>query len=165
METKSISRLLSLLELGGQTTFVRIYPTDEASSAFWYAELFLREGKLHYGAVFSGSGERRYVSEQALSFLKQMGGLSYELLPFPARPQFPPPEVVTPPPAHSWRPTRTHRGERVIQNTQRLSRDERRVLSLIDGQRTVNELARLLRLSPEALSNLLTTFREQNFIS
>ncbi|HLV99488.1 MAG TPA: hypothetical protein VKT82_12510 [Ktedonobacterales bacterium] len=206
--------MLSLLELGGQTALVRIYPTG-APSAFggvsgagassaetWYAELYMQAGQLQYASVFSASGERRLVGEQALSFLGQMGGLSYELLPLPSRPALPPPTASTGPlpplppgyadpyaqspespflppapnvsswgppkpalPPATWRPARTRWGERVVQNSQQLTRDQRRVLSLVNGQRTTDELSRLLGFSPESLSELLLYFRDQNLIS
>ncbi len=220
METKSISRLLSLLELGGQTALVRIYPAGElptngavpspsgwpqeesspaSSTLSWYAELYIQAGQFQYGVVFSAEGERRYVGEQALNFLGQMGGLSYELLPFPARPNFPPPGSTTTPfpnqppypgayappetrrlpppaetnwgsprsssPADSWRPIRTRWGELVVQNAQQLTRDQRRVLALVNGQRSVDEIARLLGFPPEVLSEILASFRNQNLIS
>src|SRR6185437_7501970 len=181
LETKSISRLLSLLELGGQTALVRIYPTGDSSALggasgavpssqgrflppssaeTWYAELHIQAGELQYASVFSSSGERRLMGEQALNFLGQMGALSYELLPPQARPALPPPgpgtstaplpnlppgyaDPYTQPPAHgspwlpsgpasppaAWRPARTRWGESVVQNSQQLTRDQRRVLS------------------------------------
>ncbi len=236
METKSIGRLLSLLELGGQTALVRIYPlvdppsngalpgpsgwplgnsSPAPSAAPWYADLYIHMGQLQYSAVFSASGERRLIGEQALNFLGQMGGLSYEMLPIPARPGLPTPEADSRPPspqppdyagpygpspgpappagytdpygppqgpapparemawfpprpsssAASWRPARTRWGDLIAQNPQRLSRDQRRILALINGQRSVDELSRLLGFSSESLLEILTFFREQNLIS
>lgn len=219
METKSIDRLLSLLELGGQTALVRVYPLVEppatgplsstpgwshsvspssSSAPPWYADLYIQVGQLTFCAVFSAVGERWLVGEQALHFLSQKGGLSYELLPFLPPPDFPtlkleipapqPPaaperasveEKRSSPPSEeaarvptrltspfaSWRPARTHWGEFLAQNPQRLTRDQRRILALINGQRSVAELARLLGVYPEALSSILTFFREQNWIS
>ncbi len=219
METKSIDRLLSLLELGGQTALVRVYPLVEplatgslpgepgwpqgvspssSPAPPWYADLYIQAGQLTFCAVFSAAGERWLVGEQALHFLSQKGGLSYELLPFQSPPEFPtlkldipapqPPaarerasqgERRGPPPPEgaalvpmrpaspfaSWRPARTQWGEVLAQNPQRLSRDQRRILALINGQRSVAELARLLGVYPEALYSILIFFREQNWIS
>lgn len=221
METKSIRRLLSLLELGGQTALVRIYPLAEPPSpgsspgspgwsqgnsysthaaAPWYADLYMQAGQMEYCAVFKASGERRFIGDQALNFLGQMGGLFYELLPLPTAPGFPPPEgeaspfatrpggyagTTAPPerfiapqsreegwfpaapnsPPISWRPVRTRWGDLMAQNAQRLTRDQRRILSLINGRRSVGELSRLLGTSPTALSEILTFFRDQNLIS
>lgn len=217
METKSISRLLSLLELGGQTALVRIYPAGEqpssgipdwpldgspspSSAASWRAELYMQAGQLQYGVVFNAAGERKLVGEQALNFLGQMGGLSYELLPLPEQPGLPSPRSPTGPlppfpsgyagpyappeqpdtfqpgdgswhsarpasPVHFWRPARTRWGEAVARNPQRLTRDQRRVLALINGQRSVSELSRLLGFSSEALEEVLVFFQEQNLIS
>jgi hypothetical protein len=219
LETKSIDRLLSLLELGGQTALVRVYPLVEppgtgalsgasgwsqgvsastSSVPPWYADLHIQEGQLRFCAVFSAAGERWLIGEQALNFLSQKGGLSYEMLPFLPPPDVPslrretpalqppgypgrssplerpaplPPEESAPFPTRatspfaSWRPVRTQWGEFLAQNPQRLSRDQRRILALINGQRSVEELARLLGVQPEALSGILTFFREQNWIS
>jgi hypothetical protein len=221
LETKSISRLLSLLELGGQTGLVRIYPAGEpsangassgasgwslggsspsSSDASWHAELYMQAGQLQQSVVFNAAGDRKLMGDQALNFLGQMGGLSYELLPLPTRPGLPPPGSVTSPlpphpqgyagapaprepydapqpgevswfsarpvsPANFWRPARTKWGELVAHNPQRLTRDQRRVLGLINGQRSVSELSRLLGFSAEALSEVLAFFQEQNLIS
>lgn len=222
METKSIGRLLSLLELGGQSALVRVYPLVEPSSAesfsggsglpqggvsspspeaSWHADLYIQVGQLQYCAILGASGERRAVGQQALNYLAQMGRLSYELLPLPAAPALPPPrEPAAPfsprptgflgpavplekstatqqgemtwfpgrprPPAASWRPARTQWGDMVAHsNAQRLTRDQRRILALINGQRSVDELSRLLGCSFEALSESLALFREQNLIS
>ncbi len=231
METKSISRLISLLELGGQTALVRIQPTgdssangasasapgwsQEGSSPPWRAELYMVAGQLQYSVVYNAAGERKFTGDQALGFLGQIGGLSYELLPYPSRPGLPPPQpqhtgplpphptgypgsgsgpgpsrppeqhdiyqtrpdfyqtreapwgLTTRPsvPPQSWRPTRTRWGETVVQNPQRLTRDQRRVLALINGQRSVSELSRLLGLTTDALYEVLAFFQEQNLIS
>jgi hypothetical protein len=211
LETKSINRLLSLLELGGQTALVRIHPSGTLSSngaspgaagqpqaGSWYAELYIQMGQLQYSAVFNAAGERRLVGNQAINFLGQMGGLAYELLPLPAQPGFPPPGSATgplppypsntgsygpprppnvhpaeaywspgrsPSPTDSWRPARTTWGETVAYNPHQLTRDQRRVLALINGQRSVDELSRLLGFSSEALYEVLAYFREQNLIS
>lgn len=222
METKSIGRLLSLLELGGQSALVRVYPSVEPSStesfsggsglsqggvsspppeAPWHADLYIQVGQLQYCTILGASGERRAVGQQALNYLAQMGKLSYELLPLPAAPALPPPrESAAPfsprppgfigpsyplekpldaqqgemtwssgkprPPAASWRPARTRWGDVVAQNNaQRLTRDQRRILALINGQRSVDELSRLLGSPLEALSESLALFREQNLIS
>jgi hypothetical protein len=225
LETQSISRLLSLLQLGGQTALVRIYPagklasssgaapdesgwTEEGSlphpsTASWHAELYLQAGQLQYGAVFSAEGERKFTGEQALNFLEQIGRLSYELLPFPSQFRPPPPGAVPSPPpfpefysgpsvppdapslpagadktpwpspgysfpAAAWRPTRTGWGETVLQNAQQnaqqLTRDQRRVLTLVNGQRTSHEIANLLGFPPEAVYELLVYFRDQKLI-
>jgi hypothetical protein len=222
LETKSIGRLLSLLELGGQSTLVRVYPLVEPSSteafsggsgllqgsvsspspeAPWHADLYIQAGQLQYCAILGAAGERRVVGQQALNYLAQMGRLSYELLPLPMTSTLPPPReasapfspqspgFVAPsgppeksfdaqqgemawspgnlhPPAASWRPVRTRWGDVVAQNNaQRLTRDQRRILALINGQRSVDELSRLLGSSLEALSESLALFREQNLIS
>lgn len=222
METKSIGRLLSLLELGGQTALVRVYPLVEPSStesfsggaglsqgrvsspspeAPWHADLYIQAGQLQYCAILGAAGERRAVGQQALNYLAQMGRLSYELLPLPTAPALPPPrESAAPfsprptgtlgpfvppeksiaaqqgempwfpgysrPPAAPWRPARTQWGDVVAHNNaQRLTRDQRRILALINGQRSVDELSRLLGCSLEALSETLALFREQNLIS
>jgi hypothetical protein len=236
LETKSISRLISLLELGGQTALVRIHPAGEpsangASSTApgwsqeglsppsappWRAELYMMSGQLQYCIVYNAVGERKLTGDQALGFLGQMGGLSYELLPYPSRPgTTPPPEnhhtgplpryptgypgsgsgpgPYRPPeqqpdiyqtrpdiyqtreapwsqtrpslPPPTWQPTRTRWGETVVQNPQRLTRDQRRVLALINGQRSVSELSRLLGFTIDALYEVLAFFQEQNLIS
>jgi hypothetical protein len=178
----------------------QVAPLPPARNTAWYAELYMQGGQLQYGAVFTSAGERRLVGDQALQFLGSIGGLSYELLPLPARPALPPPTVTGPlphlpsgyldrsstpvPPSYhpssegpprsppagatsfaAWRPVRTRWGEHILQNAQQLSREQRRVLSLINGQRPVDELSRLLGCSPEALRELLIYFRNQNFIS
>lgn len=160
----------------------------------------MQAGQLQYSVVYSAAGERKLVGDQAINFLGQMGGLSYELLPLPTQSALPPPGEPNPysPPRHtghlgsnypqepsdapptgdpswfhaqpfspvdSWRPARTKWGELVAHNPQRLTRDQRRVLSLINGQRSVSELSRLLGFYPEALSEVLAFFREQNLIS
>jgi hypothetical protein len=221
LETNSIERLLSLLELGGQTALVRIYPAGELSSsngaapdesgwpqegsllppstASWYAELYMQAGQLQYSAVFRAEGEQRYTGEQALKFLELTGRLSYELLPFPSQFSPPPPGAVPSPspfpafysepsappearslppgagktpwpspgysfPAVAWRPARTIRGEVVLQNAQQLTRDQRRVLTLVNGQRTSHEIANLLGFPPEAVHELLLHFRDYELI-
>ena len=67
-------------------------------------------------------------------------------------------------PAAAWRPARTGRGEMVLQNAQQLTRDQRRVLTLINGQRTSHEIANLLGFPPEAVYELLGYFRYYQLI-
>src|SRR5579859_7971953 len=107
LETKSIARLLSLLELGGRTVWVRVYPSMESSSqgsrsgvggtrmlspsdAPWFADLDVRAGILQSCAVFSATGECWLVGEEALRFLDQIGWLSYDLLPASPSASLPP---------------------------------------------------------------------------
>jgi hypothetical protein len=67
-------------------------------------------------------------------------------------------------PAAAWRPARTGRGEMVLQNAQQLTRDQRRVLTLVNGQRTSHEIANLLGFPPEAVYELLVHFRDYQLI-
>ncbi len=171
-----------------------------AQAAPWYADLLMQAGQLQSCAVFNAAGERWLVGEQALDFLRQIGRLSYELLPAPASPGFAPsggearpPSYQSPAPAGfpsprgesvpeqpgeatrfpvrpgsfaaSWRPSRTNWGDAAARNGQLVTRDQRRALALVNGQRSVEELARLLGYTPQALFELLTTLREQQFIS
>jgi DNA-binding CsgD family transcriptional regulator len=50
------------------------------------------------------------------------------------------------------------------QNAQQLTRDQRRVLTLVNGQRTCHEIAKLLGFSPEAVYELLVHFRDYQLI-
>ncbi len=68
------------------------------------------------------------------------------------------------PPAGAWRPVRTSWGDMALRNPQTLSRDQRRVLALIDGQRAFADLARILGFSAAALEEVLRHLRAQNLI-
>jgi hypothetical protein len=52
----------------------------------------------------------------------------------------------------------------VLQNAQQLTRDQRRVLTLVNGQRTSHEIANLLGFPPEAVYELLLYFRYYQLI-
>ena len=205
LETKSIYRLLSLLELGGQTSLVRVSALDlrllPAPSAVgesntseahpptdppWFAELVIQEGALHSCAIYNTRGERLLVGEQALAYLERIGQLFYEFLPLPTRwpaadgwqapapapPPSPPPVTKNPrvgalPAANGvWRPARTAWGETVARaSAQSLTRDQRRVLGLVDGQRSAQDLARLLGWPVPALQEVLQLLQQQQLIS
>ena len=67
-------------------------------------------------------------------------------------------------PTAVWRPTRTREGELVLQYSQQLTRDQRRVLALVNGQRTSHEIANLLGFPPEPVFELLVYFLDQKLI-
>jgi DNA-directed RNA polymerase specialized sigma24 family protein len=67
-------------------------------------------------------------------------------------------------PTAAWTPARTGLGEMVLQNAQQLTRDQRLVLALVNGQRTTHEIADLLGFPVEAVHELLVYFRDQKLI-
>jgi hypothetical protein len=68
------------------------------------------------------------------------------------------------PPLGVWRPVRTSWGDMALRNPQALSRDQRRVLALIDGQRAFADLSRILGFSAGALEEILRNLQARNLI-
>jgi hypothetical protein len=149
------------------------------SGSTWTAELCVRQGQLLSCTVFISEAARSLTGNQALHFLEQVGRLSYEVLAEPTpsqpadttqRPSGPAPpgqrsSGPLPPTPTTWYPVRTYWGNQYIdQHPQTLTREQRRVLSLIDGRRSARDITRLLGIPPAIVDTILRYLRERNFI-
>lgn len=189
MYTKDLASLLQLLKVSGQSSVLRVEPATDGTGA-WYARIALVEGEVTSCQVQRGeNGEILLSGPPALQWLTSLGGLFWKLeeagtssLPF--SPSAPPvahdmqrrePEMLRssdalyrssqPGPARrlTGTPRRTARGKREAVNSS-WSRDHRLVFALVDGRRTLEEIASLLHKPPGIVMNVLYDFQDQGLI-
>lgn len=182
MYTKDITFLLRLLHTSKQSgiLFVEAPGQDELP---WQGEFQLRQGMVLSCLVRNKADGRVLLSNnEALHWLTRQGKLSWRVeedaqSPAPS-PHPPPPDEQergekrvagdAPPPA-PWRnqyravPQRTQKGKVVPVNVF-ASRDHRQVLTLVDGQRTVEEIVQLLHKPPDAVIRILQELQASGFI-
>jgi DNA-binding transcriptional ArsR family regulator len=186
MYTKDFASLLHLLALSQQSGTLLVLRKGEA----WQACLQLLEGQpLSCIIVAIADGSLLMSGEQALQWLERQGELQWHLvgdlttaptavLPAPspseatqqpeqsAQELFPPATPLDPFPPLSTRSTRLI-ARRIRQPSDLIiwSRERRQVFALIDGSRSVSEIARLLGRSPEQVMALLGDLLQQGLIT
>lgn len=186
MYTKDLTSLLHLLKLSEQSTILRVMPADQADEE-WYALLSLVEGDVTRCHVLRARDKALLLEgPDALRWLTTLGRLAYEevvsssgptrsLSPAPQRPPpVPPPSGqrgTTRPPfnqagqanVRGARPTRTARGEQ--EGVAAIAgREHRQVFLLVDGMHTPEEIADVLRKSPDHVRQLLMDLYRQGRI-
>ncbi len=183
MLTKDIAFLLRLLGSSKQSgvLFVEAPGPDESP---WQGQFQLNNGMVT-SCVLLNKADRRPVlrNEEALAWITRQGKLSWHLeetapFPEPAPPLLPPGGETTredyyreenPPPFPPRNqpgviPQRTPKGKLVPSNTF-ASREHRQVFALVDGQRTIEEIAQLLHRSPEFIISVLQELQAAGFIA
>lgn len=179
LETKSIRRLLGLLALGGKTGWVQVYPPPPLSGPGneyppaasdptvygWFAVLYLRGGELEQCDVYNANKKLLLSGRQAYDFLDQRGHLFYDELveqSLPRNVQVPqhnPSNILL---------AETHfrlvTDQDVLRSRANISREAWRVLSLIDGKRTDDEVIKLSGYTPDVVGEILDWLQQQGWI-
>ena len=180
METESIRRVLSLLKVGGQSQTIIVRPaalppggeprsasdyerSPKRSLVPWYAYLWIERGQVSSCELYNEQGSRLLAGAQAMEFLEQCGRLNWQVAE--------PSSIPLPQPSQpgggqaEWRPVRTALGTSMLHNPSQLPRDYRRLLALINGRYTVEDLCRLLGLPKfEDLDRMLHALKDSGLI-
>jgi hypothetical protein len=180
--TKDITFLLRLLGSSKQSgvLFVEAPGPDESP---WQGQFQLNNGMVT-SCVLLNKADRRPVlrNEEALAWITRQGKISWRLEetaspPEPALPLLPPAgetiredfyreaNPLPPPPRNQSGaiPQRTPKGKLVPSNTF-ASRDHRQVFALVDGQRSIEEIAQLLHRPSDFIIGVLQELRAAGFI-
>jgi hypothetical protein len=184
MLTKDITFLLRLLGSSKQSgvLFVEAPGPDESP---WQGQFQLNNGTVISCALLNkADGRLVLTNEDALAWITRQGKLSWHLEEAapPLEPAFQllPPggetprggrhreEYLPPPPLPRNQPgtipQRTPKGKLVPGNTF-ASREHRQVFALVDGQRTIEEIAQLLHRPSDFIISVLQELRAAGFIT
>lgn len=170
MYTEHVSHLLSLLDLSAQTGLLSLSPQEDPGAGPWRAYCELVEGKVMTCKVCQVSDQRVLAGGSlALAWLKAQGGMYWQVEegsgPLSVQTEvqqqrgvfgrgIPPGRITitanqlrtSPPPSFpqdSQMPRRTLLGQKIA-NLSSWSRLQRQVFALVDGERSLVEIAQLL---------------------
>ena len=175
MYTKDFASLLELLSVSGQSGTLIV--EQEANEGIpWQAQLILVEGNVTTCLLRSEVDGRILLRDaEAMRWLSTRGKLYWHLEGSSQDPSAPLPQAVPGPstdPALLSQPTqwstfvphRTRRGEQVA-TPRAWPRDHRLVFALVDGRRTIAEIAALLHKPPEQVFQAVKTLRTGGYIA
>jgi hypothetical protein len=179
LETKSIRRLLGLLALGGKSGWVQVYPppslngpgnenpppASDPAVYGWFAVLYLREGELEQCDVYNANKRLLLSGRQAYDFLDQRGHLFYDEIVEQSLPH----NVQVPqhnPSSNLLVAThiRLASDQDVLSSRANLSREAWRVLSLVDGKRSDDEVIKLSGSNADDVIEILDWLQQQGWI-
>ena len=187
MYTKDLTSLLQLLKISDQSAVLHIEPLEIAGEP-WYARLTLVGGDVKMCQILSVRDETLLADgPSALRWLTTLGRLSYEEVQNQPRPADTPSSLpqrqlpvssegesastravspfvrAVPESQRAGKPQRTALGERegVAAIT---GREYRQVFQLVDGHHTPEEIAGLLRKSPDRIRQVLADLYRQGRI-
>ena len=138
--------------------------TEEAGSgAAWQAELFFVEGKVITCHVSSRvDGHLLLMDQQALRWLASLQHFTWRLEPF-TPPQAPAPIFSsTQAPLVQQVPRRIMQAEQGVMNA--WSRKQRQIFGLVDGSRTVEQIATILHQPPPVVAEILNDLQAMGVI-
>ncbi|RAQ95766.1 DUF4388 domain-containing protein [Thermogemmatispora tikiterensis] len=176
MYTKDFASLLQLLSLSQQSGTLIVLRQGEA----WQASLQLQKGRPLSCIIISLVDGRLLMSgAQAVDWLASRGELQWyltvgeqagaaSLAPTTTAPTGDPGQRSAPSPSPSQGMRPSHLVPRRLLQSPPLSswsREERLLFALIDGSRTVSEIAHLLRRSPEQIMPLLLSLIQRGAIT
>lgn len=184
METESIRHVLSLLKEGGQSQTILVHPATSAlppakegnllpwdhersstpALVPWYAYLLIERGQVSSCELRNEQGDRLLTGAAAMNVLEHSGRLRWQIV---SSAPFPPPQAAQPEVEQSrWRPVRTALGKNMLRDpAAQLPRDSRRLLVLLNGQHTVEDLYRLLGPPGfEDLQQMLRSLKDSGLI-
>lgn len=120
------------------------------------AEIMIHDGKLIMCQVRTGQGSVLLRKDQAVSMIEEMGELNWSLVAPPQR------SIQT-----HLEPSRERIPVRLIVGIlpTALPHRHKHVLSLMDGQRTVEHIARLLHLSSQEIQTILQDLQQGKLIT
>lgn len=132
------------------------------------AEIIVGEGRLHGCTILTLAGHTLLQNQEAFAVLQRMGKLEWQLVPGSREQQVGPRQeqgqsLWSGSSEQDMRPCRI--GAPSSLQLQSLPFDQRRVLYLVDGQKTISQLARLLQKNPEEIHILLLALYEKHYIS
>lgn len=183
MYTKDITFLLRVLGSSKQSGVLLVEGPGPDESP-WLGQFQLDKGMVLSCAVLDKASARVVLkNEEALQWLTARGKLKWHLQEEGMPPPAPPPRLLPPgkdtsredaitagppplPPTKSLLravPQRTLTGITAPANAL-VSREHRQVYALVDGQRTIEEIAQLLHRSPEFIIGIVQDLHAQGFI-
>ena len=134
-----------------------VSPLSPLSKEPCVARLVLGQGKLASCTITTTTGNRLFEGQQAYTALLRCGAVQWRVSPAPALVRQPPsfsrPEVVVPLPQHVPCLRVKELPPALLAS---LSHSHRRVLALVDGKRSLAEIALLLATTPEKVSHTLS---------
>lgn len=178
MYTKDIAFLLRLLGASKQSGVLFVEAPGPLPSP-WLGQFHLDNGQVTSCALFDKT-EKRIVlkDEEALRWLMSQGKIAWRLEEASPLPALPPPPHENPPheeevlkessPSLPWKslpavPQRTEKGKVVPANAF-ASREHRQIFALVDGHRTVDEIAQLLQRPSDAVLRVLQELQAAGFV-
>jgi hypothetical protein len=173
--TKDFASLLELLSVSGQSGML-IVEQPEYEGIPWQAQLTLVEGKV-ISSLLSSKADGRVLLRDAevIRWLSAQGKLYWRLEEdaqnqagqLPQAAVSPSPDAVFPAqpvPRFTTVPYRTPRGTQIAMDRS-WSREHRLVFALVDGHRTITEIAALLHKPPEQVVQALNDLRAGGLIT
>ncbi len=130
--------------------------TADSTIQGWFAVLYLRQGQLEQCHIYNTDRVLLLSGQQAYDFLDQRGHLYYDELVE----QSLPPNLAAP----SRTRYRLVSDQDVLRFRAGLSREVWRVLSLIDGNRSDDELIKMSGYSPNTVKEILDWLQRQGWI-
>lgn len=169
MYTKDFASLLQLLGLSQQSGTLIVLRQGEA----WQASVQLQKGRPLSCVIISLADGRLLMSgAQAIDWLARRGELQWHLAAEEqmeaAAPAPGPGQRLTSPPFSAQEPGLSHLVPCRLSQSPPLSswsREERLIFALVDGSRTVTEIAHLLRRSPDQIMPLLLSMTQKRAIT
>lgn len=117
------------------------------------AHVILRQGQVYACSITTRSGVVLRQHQEAYKIVEQRGDLEWILSPSPlSSPQAAQPNAAT---AASKRTPPVRRSDPSAETLNRLAYPYRRVLLLVDGKRSVEEIARLASKTPQEVMDIL----------
>ena len=178
MYTKDFASLLELLSVSGQSGTLIVEQPDYEGTP-WQAQLMLVEGNVTTCLLRSKVDGRILLRDaEATRWLSTRGKLYWNLEESSQDPITPLPQAIAGPstdpalpsqPAQTAQwftiiPRRTPRGEQAVMS-RAWSREHRLIFALIDGRRTITEIAALLHKPPDHVVQVLNDLRAEGFIA
>ncbi len=163
--TLPITALLETMGAVGEAIYLhaQLPSLPQISKENCVAEVVLDQGIMHFCAIKTTAGHVVLTQKDAFSLLSQVGDLEWDIV-------FLQQEVITSPTTQSAAPQRgvgniPRRTNSTLPPARMssLPHRHRRVLALVDG-RSVEEIARLLSISPDMVEKILLELEQTGFI-
>lgn len=181
MRTKDLTSLLQLLQVSERSGLLIVEPPERPEGEQWQGQFYLTRGNVR-SCLIRGKRDGRVLlqGQDALRWLTSQGRLewwmeeqatSVDSVDSPTPGAVPPPSSAQPPssiPSGSSRqiagvPRRTPKGI-AGKGSEAWPRDYRHVLSLIDGRRSSEEIARMLGKSVRDIKHILRDLVAAGFV-
>jgi len=182
--TRNLENLLRLLQTSRQSGLL-IVESAEPNGALWQGQLMIADGNVRACQVFRKADRQLlYTNEEALRWLIAQGKLNWNLekdvqyptmlSPMLQQPGNPAEErkndsgtrsgyLRTPGERTGWIPRRTAKGMQ-FSGKSLASIEHLQVFTLVNGQNSIEGIARLLRKQPDTITRILNELRDAGFI-
>lgn len=166
MSTENVGKVLTLLQIAGQSGVLTLTPTVCLEQAAWLATCVLREGNVLASQVTRRRDGEQLIGDNALAWLAQQPHVFWDLYPptsTASRERIPSPAFqgsLSAVDVHVV-PQRTALGQRIP--VRMVAREERVIFILLDGHRSKADLLRLLPARQD-LDQVLEHLAQSGFI-